>query len=112
MLTATIMLSLFIEFMVKNIMLIYSTLVSFALMLRARFIERHEGKSMDRENEIYEQCRLMEDIEAKLQNIESELRKRIYYSCPTKVLYCVCFSASSPSAFFFLLLFCARRNLL
>ena len=75
MLTATIMLSLFIEFMVKNIMLIYSTLVSFALMLRARFIERHEGKSMDRENEIYEQCRLMEDIEAKLQNIESELRK-------------------------------------
>ena len=75
MLAATIMLSLFIEFMVKNIMLIYSTLVSFALMLRARFIERHEGKSMDRENEIYEQCRLMEDIEAKLQNIESELRK-------------------------------------
>ena len=75
MLTATIMLSLFIEFMVKNIMLIYSTLVSFALMFRARFIERHEGKSMDRENEIYEQCRLMEDIEAKLQNIESELRK-------------------------------------
>ena len=75
MLAATIMLFLFIEFMVKHIMLIYSTLVSFALMLRARFIERHEGKSMDRENEIYEQCRLMEDIEAKLQNIESELRK-------------------------------------
>ena len=75
MLTATIMLSLFIEFMVKNIMLIYSTLVSFALMLRARFIERHEGKSMDRENEIYEQCRIIEEIEVKLQNIESDLRK-------------------------------------
>ena len=39
-------------------------------MLRARFIERCEEKSIDFENERCKQHQLIEEIELKLQNIE------------------------------------------
>ena len=44
-------------------------------MLRARFIERCEEKSIDFENERCKQHQLIEEIELKLQNIEINLRK-------------------------------------